>query len=119
MIDQYRDLPEVVATPTVQRAVALHDCWDRITDRSDGRTISTAPVSLQKNRPSLLKVELEDELGEDLGWTQVYRAMRKLADLDDRYQYVERERKGLERRNEGTVREIHLAPKIAAGGGHS
>lgn len=107
-LERYRGLPDDVAPASVQRAIAIHDHWEQLADRSGGDVVSTAHVSLSKHLPAYLREELGVVLGEDLAWTQIYRAMRKLAAIDARYQYIERPRLGTEpgRRND-TVRELH------------
>lgn len=114
-VERYRNLPDDVAPASVQRAIVIHDCWGRLSSRAGGDVVSTAPVSLSKGHPSYLKEELEIALQESLRWTQVYRAMRKLAEVDRRYQYVERPRRAPERgRTDGTVRELHRAEEGSA-----
>lgn len=113
-VERYRGLPDDATLASVQRAIAIHDHWETLSERSNGDLISPVPVSLSKDHPSFLKEELQFILDEDLQWTQIYRAMWKLADIDVRYQYIERPRTGLER-GDGTVRELHRV--VATPGG--
>jgi hypothetical protein len=93
---------------SLRRAVAIHQNWDRWSqtfgntgtnkfgvERTQQVGISTRIKSTRKYAPSKIRVQLEDELGEDLHSEQVVRALKMLAKksvTDDEEATVERDR---------------------------
>jgi len=77
------DGEEVSLSASDVRAVAIHRHWDTLAERfANGHYgISTRKKSAKKNGPSKLKVDLQNILGVDLQNTQIYRAMKRTAEL--------------------------------------
>lgn len=84
---EYQHLPpnrrEELLTASEHRAVTLWEHWDKlaqpINDGAEG--ITTKRNSTKKYAPSQFKLDLENILGEDLEWQQIYRAMKRAAIL--------------------------------------
>lgn len=67
---------------TDRRAVVIYEHWDDIAEMTaKGWALSTRRSSMKKNAPSKIKTELNKILDEDLAWTQIYRAMKAVAEL--------------------------------------
>lgn len=85
-LEKYADIPEnqrenLLGT-TDCRAVVIYEHWDDIAEKTTkGWALSTRRSSTKKNAPSKIKTELNKILEDDLAWTQIYRAMKAVAEL--------------------------------------
>lgn len=85
-LEKYASMPEQVREDTLgpsdQRAVAIYTHWDDLAERTQaGYCVSTRRNSTMKNNPAKFRVQLENVLGDDLRWVEVYRAMKAVAKL--------------------------------------
>lgn len=66
-----------------RRAVEIHRHWDSLAERlANGHLgVSTRKKSTKRHGPAQLKVDLQHLLGEDLENIQIYRAMKRTAEL--------------------------------------
>lgn len=66
------------------RATVIHNHWDDLSwtagDENNRKyLVDTQKVAPTRHMPSIFKRDLERELGDDLGWNEVYRAMKMVA----------------------------------------
>ncbi|TSD15088.1 hypothetical protein DP107_04335 [Haloglomus irregulare] len=76
------DLEEKLSA-SERRAVAIYELWPELSmEDGEGRWyVDTKRNSTAKYQPNRTKRKLEQDLDEDLHWEQVYRAMKRLAEL--------------------------------------
>jgi hypothetical protein len=85
-LEKYADIPEnqreSLLGATDRRAVEIYENWNDIAESTGkGLALSTRRSSINKNAPSKIRTELNKILDEDLAWTQIYRAMKAVAEL--------------------------------------